>query len=135
MSNGSFRWYNITMSIYQDIILDHYRNPRNQEPIRNPTATVTRDNPLCGDQITIAVHVQDDGIIDKISFQANGCAISIAAASLLSEYVVGKSKKDLQKIDKDFMMRLLGIELSVNRLKCALLPLEALSHIIQDPYV
>ncbi|MCX7996714.1 MAG: iron-sulfur cluster assembly scaffold protein [Patescibacteria group bacterium] len=122
------------MSIYQEIILDHYRNPRNQTPVENPTGTVTVDNPLCGDKITMSIR-EKDGVIEAISFTASGCAISIASASILSEYALGKSKETLRKLDKTSMIEMIGVELSMNRVKCALLPLEALSKIILSSHV
>lgn len=111
------------------MILDHYRHPRNQEPVQNPTKSVTANNPLCGDTITLAIR-EVNGVVEEIWFNARGCAISVASASMLSDYGKGKSKDELQKLDKNFIIEMLGIELSPNRLKCALLSLEALSQVI-----
>lgn len=114
------------MSIYQEVILDHYRNPRNFGPLESFTHVSNKDNPLCGDKIEIAIRV-DNNIIKDIKFNGSGCAISIAASSILTEKVKGKSIQDLRKIDKSYILDELGIELSPNRLKCALLPLEVLN--------
>lgn len=116
-------------SIYQEIILDHYRNPRNAKIIENPTSQISLNNPLCGDKITFSI-VEGDGVVKEVGYNATGCAISIASASLLSEQIIGKTKDELKKIDKDYIIDLIGIELSPNRIKCALLPLEALSKVI-----
>lgn len=113
------------MSIYQDIILDHYRNPRNAGTLKDATNHIKVSNPLCGDMIEM--HIQEkDGTIDNIMFSGQGCAISQATASMVTEYAKGKSKEEIKKLDKDFILELLGIQLSPNRLKCALLSLEAL---------
>lgn len=117
------------MSIYQDIILDHYRNPRNFGKMIHPQKSTKVSNPLCGDEIELDLKFSKDNILD-IKFIARGCAIFIASASILSEYVKNKNKNRLRKLDKDFIIKLLGIDLSPNRLKCALLPLEALTQII-----
>ncbi len=117
------------MSIYREIILDHYRHPRNFGRIENPTKTVSLNNPLCGDVIHLDILVKGN-IIENVKFSAEGCAISLASASLLTEHIKGKAKDSLINIDKDFIMNMLGIELSLNRLKCALLPLEALRKVI-----
>lgn len=117
------------MSIYQDIILEHYRNPQNASPLNNPTATVTVDNPLCGDQITMSVH-EKDGVVTDIGYEASGCAISIATASILSEELKGKTKEEIATLTKNDIIRLLGIELSPNRLKCALLSMEAIKKVV-----
>jgi nitrogen fixation NifU-like protein len=117
------------MSLYQEIILDHYRNPRNSKLLADATNSIELDNPLCGDTITLSIKEENNIVVD-VGYEAKGCAISVASASLLSEYVIGKSKDELKKLDKDFIIELIGIELSLNRIKCALLPLEALSKVI-----
>lgn len=118
------------MNIYQDIILDHYQHPRNCGTLDGANTT-TLENPSCGDSITLSVRLQDGKIAD-IAFTGKGCAISQASASLLTEYVKGKSAEDATKMDKDILLRLLGVELSPGRLKCALLPLETLKKLIAN---
>lgn len=117
------------MSIYQEIILEHYRNPKNFGVLDSATHTSQKDNPLCGDKIEIGIEIVDNTIKD-IKFSGSGCAILMAAASILTEKVKGKSVIDLRKMDKSYILEELGIELSPNRLKCALLPLELLQKII-----
>src|SRR3989339_618741 len=117
------------MSIYSELILDHYQNPRNYGKISNPTNTVEVVNPLCGDKIKMGLVMKDNKIID-IKFEGIGCAISKAASSMLTEYAKDKTKDELQKLDKNFMIKLLGIELGVNRVKCGMLPSEALKKLI-----
>ncbi len=75
------------------------------------------------------VVIKNDKVSD-IKFSGKGCAISQASASLLTDYAKGKRKEDLKKLDRNFMIRTLGIELGPNRIKCALLPLEALYKLI-----
>ncbi|MGB9883531.1 MAG: Fe-S cluster assembly sulfur transfer protein SufU [Microgenomates group bacterium] len=116
-------------SIYSEIILDHYQNPRNFGIIKTPSKKVEVANPLCGDKISLMVDFEGD-IVKDVKFVGSGCAISIASASLLTSSIKGKSKEQLQKIDKNFIIKMLGIELGVNRVKCALLPLEALKKIL-----
>lgn len=119
------------MSIYQDIILDHYRNPRNYGRIKRPSKKIEVSNPLCGDIIRIELILdKNDKTVRDVKFTGNGCAISQAASSLLTEFIKGKSEDQLRKLDKQFMMKLLGIKLGPNRIKCALLPLEAVQKLI-----
>ncbi len=117
------------MSIYQDVILEYYRNPRNFGHLKHHTAKVSVNNPLCGDTIQMELAI-NDGIVTDIAYSGTGCAISQASASMLTEQVKGKSKESLENLDKDFVLGMLGIELSPNRLKCALLSLEALKKAI-----
>ena len=119
------------MSIYQEIIFVHYRNPRNWGRIPGATATTTLNNLLCGDTITMDLIQKGDKVKD-VKFSGEGCAISKAASSLLTEYI--KKNNDtasLIKLDKKFMIELIGVEIGVNRLKCLLLPLEALHTLLE----
>lgn len=118
------------MSIYQDLILDHYRTPRNHGELKNPTGTVKLFNPLCGDKIQMDV-VASNGTITDIAFSGSGCAISQASASMLTEYAKNKSVEELKNIDKTFIIDMIGVTLSPNRLKCALLSWEALIKLCQ----
>lgn len=117
------------MSIYSELILDHYQNPRNYGKVIKPTFSSKASNPLCGDQIEINAKIAQ-GRIKEIKFHGRGCAISTAAASMLTEYLKGKSKKELKKLNKKTILKMLGIKLGVNRIKCALLPLEALKKLL-----
>ncbi len=113
------------MNIYQDLILDHYHHPHNKGKIDKPDRTAKVNNPLCGDKIEIMVNFGKNKI-SEIKFQGEGCVISNASASLLTDYAKDKSKQELKKLDSKFIINMLGIDLGVNRIKCAVLPLEAL---------
>ena len=117
------------MSIYQEIILEHYRNPKNFGKLPNASKSTTVLNPLCGDAITMEATFKGDTIKD-IKFSGKGCVISQALGSQLTEYAKNKSKKELRKLDRAFMIELLGITLGLNRIRCALLPLEALHKLL-----
>ncbi len=117
------------MSLYQEMILEHYRYPRNKGRLVHTDKTVSVQNPLCGDEITMDISFSGDKI-DKIAFEGKGCAISQALSSMLTEYAKQKTKNKLRKLNKQFMIGLLGMELGPNRLKCALLPLEALQKLL-----
>jgi len=118
------------MDIYRENILDHYRNPRNNGNINNPDASEVGFNPLCGDRIKIQVKVEG-GKLQDIQFKAQGCAVSIATASMLSEYAQGMSLDNLRKLSKDDILELVGISLSPTRLKCALLSLKTLQRAVK----
>lgn len=114
------------MSLYSELILDHYQNPRNFGKVMNPTAYSHVSNSLCGDKIDLTIKIIKNKIIE-VKFIGKGCAVSIASSSMLTEYLKGKGKVELKKVDKKFIIEMLGIELGVNRIKCALLPLEAIN--------
>ncbi len=105
---------------YREYILDHYKNPRNHGHIDHPSAVAEGVNPLCGDELAIELKVED-GIVTDVRYNGRGCAISQAAASMLSDAVKGKPVAELSQIGKDDVLDELGIPLSPIRLKCALL--------------
>lgn len=116
-------------SIYQEILLEHYKKPKNSGRLANPTKSVIVFNPLCGDKIIMDVVVHNNKVVD-IAFSGEGCIISLSLASQLTEYAKNKTKNELRKLDRTFMIKMLGMELGPNRLKCALLPLEALQKLL-----
>lgn len=112
--------------MYREIILDHYKNPRNYGRLEPADITYEDDNPLCGDRIRIDIRLDDDNCVKEVAFSGKGCAISQASASMLTEEIVGKSLDEIKKIDKEHVLEMLGIQLGPTRLKCALLSLKVL---------
>lgn len=120
------------MDLYTEIILDHYKNPRNYGSLDNPTFSHVEYNVLCGDRIKFDLFMGNQGKIEKVAFEASGCAISQAAASMLSEKLMGKSIHEVKNISNDEIYAMLNIPISPARVKCALLALmavrKAISH-------
>ncbi|MBI3522586.1 MAG: SUF system NifU family Fe-S cluster assembly protein [Chloroflexi bacterium] len=112
--------------MYRDYILDHYKNPRNFGELDGATHTYHDTNPLCGDEITMFLLVDDHDTVKDVRFTGRGCAISQASASILTEEVKGKSLEELRTIDREHVLQNLGITVSPARVKCALLSLKAL---------
>lgn len=112
-------------TLYKEEVLEHYISPQNFGKLEKFDANSKQLNPFCGDEVEIFVRFINEKIID-IGFIGQGCAISIAAASILTEYVKGKTKKELTKFLEGDMLSLLGIEVSQTRKKCALLALYTL---------
>lgn len=111
--------------LYQHQLMDHYRNPRNRGALEGPDFKSGVFNPSCGDSVAIEGVIKDH-VITHLVFQGSGCVISQATASLLTQAVRGKAVHEVVLLDRNWIMRLIGIELGPVRLKCALLPLEAL---------
>jgi nitrogen fixation NifU-like protein len=108
--------------MYRQQILDHYKNPRNYGEIEEPTFTHVGENPMCGDTIEMDVVLDDDEeVIEHVAFRGDGCAISQAAASMLSEELAGMALDELQEMDRDDMTEMLGVDISPMRVKCAVL--------------
>jgi nitrogen fixation NifU-like protein len=107
--------------MYQEVILQHYRTPKNFGPLPGANREGEESNPLCGDHITVRLKV--DPASEKISevrFEGDGCAISVASASMLTEKVAGLTVEQASKLTRDDVIQLLGIPLSPARIKCAL---------------
>ena len=112
--------------LYREEILSHYKRPHNWGPMESPDLEFEDTNPLCGDELRVMLRVGDGGTIEDIRFAGHGCAISQAAASLTSDEVKGMAIDDLLKLDRAFILDLLGIDISATRMKCALLSLKVL---------
>ncbi|HLD02547.1 MAG TPA: SUF system NifU family Fe-S cluster assembly protein [Candidatus Nanoarchaeia archaeon] len=111
--------------MYQEQILDHYKNPRNSGSLQNPDIKYSDTNPLCGDEVEFTAKVKDDKITE-VKFNCKGCAISKAASSMLTDAVKGKSLDDVRKMTKDEILGMLGVQISPVRMKCAMLGLKTL---------
>lgn len=111
--------------LYQEIILDHYRNPRNHGALEHPTHQARALNASCGDKLQMDIIVKND-MIEAVRFSGVGCAISQASASLLTESVIGKSVASALALEPKDTLALLGVTLSPSRVKCGLLSLETL---------
>jgi len=120
------------MNIYQEQIMEHFHTPSHHGTLTDPTHSLNANNPTCGDKIHIDMIIDNDTIKD-IKFIGEGCAISQAAASMLLEKVSGQSINTLQRMTADDITSLLGVELSPNRLKCALLSLETAQKTLTHP--
>jgi nitrogen fixation protein NifU and related proteins len=113
------------MSEYKEIIIDHYKSPRNTGEIAGADRVIDEANSSCGDLIKIFVKISDGKIMD-MKWQGVGCAISTAGASMLSEKVVGMNKEDLVKFGEDGVVEMLGGEINAGRMKCATLAFRGL---------
>jgi nitrogen fixation NifU-like protein len=113
-------------NMYREQIIDLYENPLNRGTLDPADFSYEEDNPLCGDVIRIDVRLDEAGRIADIRWTGSGCAISQASASLLTEEVKGMSLEELKGFAKERLLDLLGIPLSMARVKCALLSLKVL---------
>lgn len=119
-------------SVYRDELLEHYRFPHNAGTLAHPTHRYDAQNPSCGDNIILEVEVQK-GVIKNIAHTTTGCALTVASASILSEEVMGKTVKEAHAITPQKLTEMVvGTQtVSPSRLKCILLPLDALTHALR----
>ena len=110
--------------LYRENILDHYKQPHNWGELPDPDLEFEDFNPLCGDELKVQLKLDGDNRVEEVRFSGHGCAISQASASMASDEVIGMPVGDLLKLDRDFVLDLLGIDISATRMKCALLGLK-----------
>ena len=140
-------------ALYQEVILDHNRKPRNFGVLEGANRLAVGDNPLCGDNYMIYANLNDDGVIEEVSFHGTGCAISKAAASMMTVRIKGKTLEDAQELIEEFRMMLTGkldpkgehslghltvfhgVSQLPQRIKCAVLPWHALQAAIEGEEV
>ena len=113
-------------ALYREQILDHYKHPHNFGELDDADLEFADTNPLCGDELRVQLRTDDDGRIEEVRFSGQGCAISQASASMVSDEIKGMTPAELLRLDREFVLELLGIDISATRMKCALLSLKVL---------
>lgn len=134
--------------IYKEVILDHYKSPRNKRELDGATVRCTRNNPLCGDEITVSAQVED-GMLLEVTFQGAGCSISQSSASMMTEAVTGVSVDEAKEMAARFrgmmagevepdeevfgdLVALKGVVQYPIRIKCAVLAWDVLQEALED---
>ena len=140
--------FNNLETLYRQVIMDHYKNPRNRGVIEGNALTVDMNNPTCGDRIQLQLHVED-GIVKDAKFEGEGCSISMSSASMMTQAIKGKSVTDALNMSKLFSEMMLGEEIDSNiemgdaealsgvsqfpaRIKCATLAWKAMEKGVND---
>lgn len=117
--------------MYREEILDHYKKPRNQGKLEDEGVESEGKNPSCGDETDIYLKVEE-GKITEIKHETDGCAISTASTSILSNVLVGKTVEEIKELDSDWVQNELDIELSPMRIKCAMLPVKTIQEAVKQ---
>ena len=110
--------------LYRENILDHYKRPRHFGRPESFDLEFEDTNPFCGDEQHVFISLDEDGRVAEVRFEGKGCAISTAATSMLTEELEGRTREELLRLEKGFVLDLLGIEISATRMKCAMLGLK-----------
>ena len=110
--------------LYRDQILEHYKRPHNFGRLEQFDLDFEDTNPFCGDEQHVYLKLDDEGRVSEVSFEGQGCAISTAATSLLTDELVGRTREELLRMPKQEVLDLLGIQISATRMKCAMLGLK-----------
>lgn len=123
--------------LYRQELMEIYKNPLHKGSLSNSTVSVTKKNVMCGDTLNLDLLISYDiqkntSVVSNAKFSGESCAVSIISAELLIEDVIGKSVDEVKKIDKEYLLNLIDINLTTSRVKCAELVLIALQKAIQE---
>jgi nitrogen fixation protein NifU and related proteins len=110
--------------LYREQILEHYKRPHNFGRLAESDLTYEDSNPFCGDEQRVEIKLDPDGRVAEVAFEGKGCAISTAATSMLTDELEGMTSEELLTLPREFVLDLLGIDISATRMKCALLGLK-----------
>jgi nitrogen fixation NifU-like protein len=110
--------------LYREQILEHYKRPHNFGRLDESDLSYEDSNPFCGDEQRLEIKLGSDGRVAGVAFEGKGCAISTAATSMLTDELDGMTREELIALPKEFVLELLGIDISATRMKCALLGLK-----------
>jgi nitrogen fixation NifU-like protein len=110
--------------LYREQILEHYKRPHHWGEIEDADLEFEDTNPFCGDEQHVTIKLDADDRVAEVAFEGKGCAISTAATSLLTDELSGMSREELLRLPKEFVLELLGIDISATRMKCAMLGLK-----------
>lgn len=108
--------FNNLDTLYRQVIMDHYKNPRNRGKIEGDHITIEMNNPTCGDRIDLQLKVED-GVVEDAKFEGEGCSISMSSASMMTQVIIGKKVEDAIKISKMFSDMMLGEEVNTDDYK------------------
>src|SRR5216110_712834 len=118
MSGRSYGYDRLEMDeLYREQILEHYKHPHNFGELDDADLDFFDSNPLCGDELRVQLKLDSAGRVEDVAFTGHGCAISQAAASLVSDELLGKSPDEILQLDREFVLELLGIDISATRMK------------------
>ncbi len=115
----------MALDIYAEEMISHYEHPHNKGKLEKPDIMLHENNPVCGDEMTVYCRIEN-GILKEVSFDGEGCAISVGTASMLTDFAKGKSLEEIERMDFNTIKELIGIDPGPARVKCATLALKTL---------
>lgn len=123
----------MSSDLYREQLLDHYHNPENFGVLDNADVDIEMDNPTCGDMIHLTARLDSAGRVAEVMFEGQGCVISMASASMFTEHVKGKTVQEIAAMGLTEIEQMMGgVKLSMGRVKCALLPLNAMKQGLKE---
>jgi nitrogen fixation protein NifU and related proteins len=116
--------------LYQEELMDLYRNPHNRGKMTSPSVSVSKKNPMCGDEIELQLKLADEKITEA-KFEGSACSVSIISSSILTDYLLGKTLAEVKNITQADLLKLVNLNLTTSRVACATLALNALQEALK----
>ena len=116
--------------LYQEELMDIFKNPHNKGSVKDPSVSISKKNPMCGDELTLQLKFED-GVIKEAMFDGSACSVSIISASILTDYLAGKTLTEVKKLTKEDLLTLINLNLTTSRVACATLVFSALQEAIK----
>jgi nitrogen fixation NifU-like protein len=117
-------------NLYREELMEVYKSTKNRGKLENPSVEVFQRNPMCGDEITLQLKTEK-GVIRDAKFDGHACAVSVISSNFLLEDIIGKTVDEASKISKEELLKMIGVNLTTSRVKCATLVLEALQNALE----
>lgn len=117
--------------LYQEELMDIFKNPHNKGKIKNPSVVVSKKNPMCGDELTLELDIKNN-IVRDAKFEGSACSVSVISSSILTDYLIGKKLTEIKKLTKEDLLKLINLNLTTSRVACATLVYYALSDAIKN---
>jgi len=117
--------------LYQEELMDMFKNPHNRGAMDDPSISISKKNPMCGDELTLQLDIKD-GVIKNAKFDGIACSVTVISSSILTDYLMGKSIEEVKKLTKEDLLKLINLNLTTSRVACATLVLFALQEAIKN---
>jgi nitrogen fixation protein NifU and related proteins len=117
--------------LYQEELMDMFKNPHNRGAMDDPSVSISKKNPMCGDELTLQLDIKD-GVIKNAKFDGIACSVTIISSSILTDYLIGKTVEEVKKLSKDDLLKLINLNLTTSRVGCATLIFFALQDAIKN---
>jgi nitrogen fixation protein NifU and related proteins len=117
--------------LYQEELMDIFKNPHNRGAMNKPSVSVSKKNPMCGDELTLQLEIEN-GVVKDAKFDGSACSVSVISSSIFTDYLIGKKISEVKKLGKEDLLGLINLNLTTSRVACATLILSALQEALNN---
>ena len=117
-------------NLYKEELMEIYKNPMHRGHMDEPSVSLSKNNPMCGDKITLQLKL-NNGVIEDAKFDGDACAVSVISSAMVTDHIIGKTIEEAQKLTKEDLLEMIGMNLTTSRVKCATLVLTTLHSVLE----